>query len=331
MFRNPLWRVLCALVLALSVSAPALADNFFSKLTINTAPVYWVNTAGDAFAPPEPGTVPVGYKTNNPGAHDWRLDYGLHYSFNRRLALYYTHDVLDYNLDRAYFLVPGTKVMGSFVSGDAGDRIDQAGFSYIVAQGLVGRLYYLDHERYLVSGFCLNQVSCGGGTPNPNVGDMHGFALGGTYGFGPHTRIGPLFSASLDAQYIPRPDTPPTATDNPNSNGLSAWTGSKVIYPYSITATAPLLAKDPTFVGWVGYQRAAEYFRNNASQNLYNVVTFGLAKQFTKNFSVSLTNLNYKECTCSDTVTPPENLRAAGLAAKFNWAFNLAPVQTKHP
>lgn len=331
MFRNPLWRALGALVLALSVCAPAYADNVLSKLTFNTAPVYWVNTAGDAFGPPEPGTVPVGYKTNNPGTHDWRLDYGLHYTFNRRFSLYYTHDVLDYNLDRVYMVVPGTKVMGTFVSGDAGDRLDQAGFSYAIARGLVGRLYYLDHERYLVSGFCLNQVSCGAGKPNPNSGDMHGYALGATYGFGPRTRIGPLFSAALDAQYIPRPASPPMPTDNPNANGTSAWTGSKVIYPYSITATAPILAKNPTFVGFLGYSRAAEYFRNNTTQNLYNVVTFGLAKQFTKNFSVSITNLNYKECTCSDTVAPPENLRAAGLAAKFNYAFNLAPVPVKHP
>jgi hypothetical protein len=331
MSRSPFWRVLCALVLALSVCAPAYANSIWSNLTFNTAPVYWVNTAGDAFAPPEPGTVPVGYKTNNPGAHDWRLDYGLHYRFNQRFSLYYTHDVLDYNLDRAYFPVPGTKREGSFVSGDAGDRIDQAGFSYVLAQGLVGRLYYLDHERYMVSGFCLNQVSCGGGAPNPNVGDMHGYALGATYGFGPHTIVGPLLSASLDAQYIPRPAEAPMPTDNPNSNGLSSWPGSKVIYPYAITATAPFLAKNPTFIGFVGYSRAAEYFRNNASQNLYNVVTFGVVKTFNKNLSVSLTNLNYKECTCSDTVPPPENLRAAGMAMKIDYAFNLAPVQVKHP
>jgi hypothetical protein len=331
MLRNPFWRALAALVLVVSVCAPAYAADALSNLSLNVAPVYWVNTAGDAFGPPEPGTVPVGYKTNNPGAHDWRLDYGLHYSFTRRLAFYYTHDVLDYNLDRAYMLVPGTKIMGSFVSGDAGDRIDQIGFSYVMAQGLVGRAYYLDHERYLVSGFCLNQVSCGGGVPNPNVGDMHGFAVGTTYAFGPRTRVGQLFSAALDAQYIPRPGAPPVKTDTPESNGLDTWPGSQVIFPYSLTATAPIFAKDRTFVGFVGYSRSAEYFRNNASQNLYNVVTFGLAKQFTRNLSVSLTNLNYKECTCSDTVAPPENLRAAGLAMKINYLWNLAPVPVKHP
>jgi hypothetical protein len=331
MLRNPLWRVLAALVLVVSVCAPAYAADALSNLTLNVAPVYWVNTAGDAFAPPAPGTIPVGYKTNDPGAHDWRLDYGLHYKFTQRLSFYYTHDVLDYNLDRAYFDVPGTKRMGSFVSGDAGDRIDQIGFSYALAQGLVGRAYYLDHERYLVSGFCLNQVSCGNGVPNPNAGDMHGFAVGTTYGFGPHTLVGPLLSAAFDAQYIPRPDAPPVKTDTPQSNGLNTWPGSQVIFPYSITATAPILAKDRTLVGFVGYARSAEYFRNNASQNLYNVVTFGLAKQFTRNLSVSLTNLNYKECTCSDTVTPPENLRAAGAVLKINYLWNLAPVPVKHP
>ena len=331
MFRNPLLRVLCALVLVVSVASPAYADSFFSKLTLNTAPIYWVKTAGDAFAAPEPGTVPVGYKTNNPGAHDWRLDYGLHYSFNRRFALYYTHDVLDYNLDRVYMPVPGTKIEGTFVSGDAGDRIDQAGFSYVAAQGLVTRLYYLDHERYLVSGFCMNQVSCGNGVPNVNVGDMHGYGLGANYAFGPRTRIGPVFSASLDAQYIPRPATPPAPNDVPSAYGMNSWPGSKVIWPYGIQAALPVLAKNPTFVAFLGYQRAAQYFRNNASQNLYNVVTFGVTKAFNKNFSVTVLNLNYKECTCSDTVPPPDALRATGLAAKFNYAFNLAPVQTKHP
>jgi hypothetical protein len=329
--RNSLWRVIGALALALSVAAPAYADAL-SNLTVNIAPVYWVNSATDANAPPAPGTIPVGYKTNNPGTHDWRLDYGLRYAINRRTAFYYTHDVLDYQLDRVY--MPATpKFMGSFISGDAGDRIDQIGFSYNVAPGLVGRAYFLDHERYLVSGFCLNQVSCGNGVPNPNSGDMHGFAVGGTYGFGPTTRIGPLFSASLDAQYIPRPAEAPVAKDLVTSmNGLPTWTGSKVIYPYGITANAPLLAKDPTLVGFLGYTRSAEYFRNNASQNLYNVVTFGLVKAFSRDLSVSLTNLNYKECSCSDTVpTRGETLRAAGVVMKVNYKLASQPMRKTGP
>jgi hypothetical protein len=317
--------VFAAAVVA-SAYAPARADDILKKITIETAPVYSLNTAGDAMAPAPAGTHPMGYNGSNPQAHDWRMDYGINYQINRRTKFYYTHDVLDFNLDRVLWPVrPGVTL--SLVSGAVSDRYDRVGFSYAVTRQLLAKAYFLDHERSYVSGICLNQVTCGGVT-NPNAMGMHGYAVGTTYGFGPRTKIGNIFAASLDAQYIPRPAAPPVPSDKPAAYGMTSWPGSKVLFPYSISAQAPL-GKDPTLVGFVGYSRAAEYLRNNASQNLYNVTTFGLVKAFNRNFSVSVTNLNYKECTCSDTVTPPDNLRAAGVFVKFNYKFTPAELKTQ--
>ena len=313
-----------AVVLSIAgICAPARAND---KLDVEISPVYWVNAAGDANAPAPAGTVPLGYNSSNPATHDWVLDYGTTYSFNRRLKAYYSHEVLDFQIDRILMpLKPG--VTASMISGDISDRIDKLGTSYAVSRTLAARAFFLDHERSYISGLCMNQITCNG-KHNPNVADMHGYGVGGTYAFGPVTSIGRLFVTSLDAEYIPRPAFPPVPTDKPSANGMGSWVGSMMLYPYSLGMALPL--GDRSLVGTVAYVRSAEFFRNQDTQALYNVMTVGLTKKLTPDLSVSLTNLNYKECRCSDTVAPPDNLRAAGVAMKFSYKFPSAKPLVRH-
>jgi hypothetical protein len=51
---------------------------------------------------------------------------------------------------------------------------------------------------------------------------------------------------------------------------------------------------------------------------MYNVTNFGLVKVINKNLLLTIVNLNFAGCRCTDTVPPPDNVRFAQLLVKLD-------------
>ena len=299
-----------------TAAIPAFADDFGQRFTIDIAPNYQASTTGDANAAPPPGNVGTGYTNDHPVPSTLQLDYGLDFKIDKHTHLYYSHSNLQFAIGRILTIAPGL----SLVSGLISDRTDVAGINHDFTHGFVGRIYYYNQSRMDVTGLCLNQNNCAigpGGTNvyNPSTIDFHGYAVGATYNFGPKTRIGPVFSAGIDAKYVPRPSVPlvPCGT----CQGLGHYTGSQFILPYSITAKLPIFPS-PTVIPFVGYERAAVLWRAEATPEVFNVTNFCIVKVINKNLALSIVNLNFAECRCSDTVPPPDNVRFAQLLVKLD-------------
>ena len=124
---------------------------------------------------------------------------------------------------------------------------------------------------------------------------------------------------------MPRTSTPPCDGTNgcsPSYNGLGTWVASQWLFPYSITMKLPI-SRSHTFVPFIGYERASVLFRNENTPEAYNVTDFGVVKVFNKNVSLSVTNLNFSGCRCSDPVPPPDNIRFAEVLVKLDYKTNL--------
>ena len=310
-----------ALAIFVLAASPAFADDFGKRFTVDVGAVWNISTTGDAMAPPPPGGVGLGYGAPIPQPSSLQWEYGAVFRIDPRTNLYYAHSILDFAIGRVLTLGPGL----ALVSGGIYDRTDTMGISRYFFKNFVGHLFYYNHARMDVSGLCLNQIQCatgpgGSNVPNPASIDEHGYGVGFTYGFGPLTPIGPLFTAGFDAKYVPRSSTPPT--DAPNLGGLGSYVGSQWLLPYSITAKLPI-SNSHSFIPFIGYERAAVLFRNEATPEMYNVVDFGIVKVFNKNLSLSFTNLNFSGCRCSDTVPPPDNIRFAEALLKLDYKTNL--------
>jgi hypothetical protein len=312
-----------AAALTAAATIPALADDFGQRFTLDVAPNFQMSTTGDSNAPPPAGDVGVGYTKDHPVPNTLQLDYGLDYKIDNRTHLYYTHSNLQFAIGRILTAVPH----GSLVLGLISDRTDTAGINHDFGHGLLGRVYYFNQSRMDVAGLCLNQNNCatGPGAANvPNAGtiDFHGYGVGASYNFGPKTRIGPLFTAGIDAKYVPRSNIPPepcatAGEEAPNCLGLGHYTGSQWVLPYSLTMKVPIIPSH-TLIPFVGYERASVLWRNEATPEAFNVTDFGIVKVISKNFALSITNLNFAECRCSDTVPPPDNVRFAQLLLKLD-------------
>jgi hypothetical protein len=304
--------VFAAVIITLA-AMPAFADDFGKRITLDVGPVYDMTTTGDANAPPPPGLAGVGYTKDNPIPNKLVLEYGLDVLLDKNTHFYYTHGVLDFAIGRVLTAIPGA----ALVSGEIADRTDTIGVNHNLGHGLVARLYYYNHQRSAVTGLCLNQISCPGpdGQPvnNPASINEHGYGAGFSYNFGPVTRIGPLFTAGFDAKYIPRSST----TVNPNLGGLGHYVGSQFIFPYSIQMKIPVLPSH-SVIPFIGYERAAVLFQNEATPEVFNVTNFGIVKVISKNYILSIVNLNFSGCRCADTVPPPDNIRFAELLVKLD-------------
>jgi hypothetical protein len=298
---------------------PALADDFGKRFTIDIEPVYQASVTGDAAAPPPAGSVGLGYTSDHPNPASLRLDYALNYKIDKKSNFYFSHSDLDFAIGRVLTIAPHV----ALVSGEIADRTDTLGISHDLGGGLIGRIYYFNHSRMDVTGLCLNQQYCpvaGQQTGNPSSIDEHGYGVGGSYSLGPKTRIGKLFTIGVDAKYIPRSSTPPTAA--PNLGGLGAYVGSQWLFPYSVTMKIPVLPVSTT-IPTIGYERASVLFRDEATPEVYNVTVLGLTQVLSKDVFLNITSLNFSGCRCSDTVPPPDNIRFAQVLMTLDYKLHL--------
>ena len=301
-------------------TAPALADDFLKRITIDIAPNYQLSATGDAAAANPAGFTNLGYTNDHQVPATAQLDYGANITVDKRTNIYFSHSNLDFAIGRVLTLGPKT----ALVSGLIADHTDTVGLNHDLSGGLFGRIYYFDHVRQDVTGLCLNQQKCpdstGQQTGNPESIDEHGYGAGFTYNFGPKTRIGQLLSVGVDAKYIPRSSTPPTAA--PNLGGLGAYVGSQWLFPYSITAKIPVLPVRTT-IPYIGYERASVLFRDEATPEVFNVTVMGITQVVSKEVLLSITSLNFSGCRCADTVPPPDNIRFAQVLLKLDYKLNL--------
>jgi len=276
-----------AAVLFTIAAIPAFADDFGKRFTIDIGPAFDASTTGDANSPPPAPLFGVGY----------------------------SHDVFVFSIGRILTAVPG----GAIVFGTFFDRTDTIGINHSFGHGLLGKIYYFDHERPDVTGLCNNQIDCPNAAnhevSNPDSIDEHGYGAGLSYNVGPETRIGNLFTLGVDAKYVPRPNVGPAGFA---LNGLGAYTGSGWEFPYSISMKLPIVPSH-TFIPFIGYERATVLFRAESSEEMYNQTNFGIVKVFNKNLLMSLVDVNFAECRCSDTVPPPDNVRFSEVLLKFDY------------
>jgi len=316
--RSSLISKIAGLAVALGVvcyaAIPAKADDFGKRFTIDIAPNWNIATTGDAYSLPPPGRIAVGYQPNDlPITNDLLLNYGIDYRIDQRTHLNYSHASFDLTFGRV-LSIPGISLINKDV-----DRTDTISVNHTFGGGLTGALYYFDHQRQNVQGSCNNQIFCVGpnGTniPNPDSIDEHGYGVHGAYNFGPESRIGKLFVVGVDAKYIPRPAVAPPGA---SLNGLGAYPGSGWEFPYSIQMRLPLVP-DRSIFPFIGYERATAYFRGESSVEQYNQTNFGVVKFINREFSLSVVNVNFVECRCSDTVPPPDNIRFSNVILTLDY------------
>jgi hypothetical protein len=305
-----------AVALFAVAAIPALADDFGQRFTVDVAPVFNATTTGDANSAPPAGLGGVGYTNDHPVPQTIQLEYGLDYKIDKHTHFYYAHNKLVFAIGRVLTAIPGA----ALVSGEINDRTDTFGINHDFGHGIVGRVYYYDHERADVTGLCLNQFTCAGNVPNPANIDEHGYGVGGTYNFGPLTKIGPLFAAGIDAKYVPRPSIPPTPCGS--CEGIGHYVASQWLFPYSVTMKIPIL-NSHTIIPFIGYERASVLFRDETTPEVFNVTNFGIVKVLNKNMILSLVNLNFSGCRCSNVVPPPDNIRFAQLLIKLDFKTGL--------
>ncbi|MGB8266211.1 MAG: hypothetical protein WCE44_07830 [Candidatus Velthaea sp.] len=325
--------LLSAAILA-ATSVPAYADNLIDKITVNITPVYDLNATGDAnLAPPAGYGVLVGYNAAgnaaagpNPTTSDLLLNYSANIQLSKETNLFYSHTNSDFTLGRILEAGgPGVAI----VTGDIADRNDTVGLNYVFNRAFSTKLYYFDTQRTFVSGLTLNQNFVNG-VSNPSSIDFHGYGIGGAYGFGPRTKAGYIFTATFDGQYVPRPgydpavpNTPAAQTAAASGYGLNSWTGSGWVFPYGVSAKIPLIAKDPTLLLTGSWSHLNVWWRAEATPEAGNVVTFGAVKALSRNLTLSLTDINLTECTCTDTLPPPETVRFAQIVFALNYRLPL--------
>jgi hypothetical protein len=294
--------------LSLAAPSPARADDLGKKITINLSPVYSFSTAGDDNAPPGAGFTPLGYTKDHPLADSLRLDYGISFAFDAKTSLSFSHSNIAYQLGRITSIPTGAGNNYSLVTGAINDYTNTIALSRALGGGLGVHVTYFDHQRSSVTGLCLNQKSCPVGgvqTANPLSIDEHGYTFGGTYDFGPKTRIGSLLSAAIDLKYVPRPAVAPPGAA---LGGLGSYPGSQILFPYSLTAKIPILPST-SVVPFINYTNLPVLYRDSAVPEAYRGIVFGLVKVINKNLTLSYTNLNLQSCRCIARVPPPDNLR----------------------
>ncbi len=287
---------------------PANADDLGQRITISIAPVYLFSTGGDDNAPPFPGQKGIGYTNDNATVGSIRVDFGADFKLDPKTHLTFSHNNVGYQLGRILTAAPNS----ALVTGSLYDYTNTVALSYAIGHGLGVHASYFDHQRSFVTGLCLNQKYCYDTTVqhevnNPLSVDEHGYTLGGTYDFGPMTKIGSLLSASFDAKFVPRPSTPAPGVA---LGGLGAYVGSQTLFPYSLTLKLPL-TNSTTFSPFINYTNLPVLYRDSAVPEEYRGIVFGFSKVINKNVTLSYTNLNLQSCRCVARVPPPDNLRLA--------------------
>lgn len=305
-------------------SSPTVAAQpstpFGGRVTITVAPVYLFSSNGDGTAPPPPGFAGVGYTHDNPTASSLQVDYGVAFAITKQTTLSFSHGNVGYQLGRILTAIPNT----ALVTGALYDYTDTIALSQGLGHGLAAHVTYFNHQRRDVTGLCLNQKACpdanGHAVPNPLSIDERGYTVGGSYDFGPKTRIGPLMTLAFDAKYVPRPSTP--SSPNVALGGLGSYVGSQWMYPYSLTVKVPVLPST-TVTPFINWTNLPVLYRDSAVPEAYRGVVFGLVKVFSPNVTFSYTNLNLQSCRCIARVPPPDNLRLAFGILKLDFHITL--------
>ncbi|MDB5028024.1 MAG: hypothetical protein JWO66_1713 [Candidatus Eremiobacteraeota bacterium] len=294
-----------------AAASPTSFQSFLHRITITVAPVYLLGTNTDANAvpPPPPGLAGVGYTHDQPVVSGLRVDYGVDFAITDKLHLNASHGNVGYQLGRILTAIPNT----AFVTGAMYDYTDTIALNYTgIGHGLQLHTTYFDHQRSVVTGQCLNQKKCldaaGGVVSNPLSIDEHGWTFGFGLDFGPKTLIGPLFNASADLKYIPRPATPSSPAVALDS--LPGYRGTQTLYPWSFTMRLPL-TKSPTVIPFINYTSLPVLYRDSAVPEAYRGIVVGISKVFSKNVTFSYTNFNLQSCRCIPRVPAPDNLRLA--------------------
>ena len=291
-------------------SGPPKYPSFLDRWTITVAPVWLLGTNGDgnAIPPPPLGLNGVGFTHDQPIPNALRVDYGVDFAFADNLHLNAYHGNVGYELGRILTAIPNT----AFVTGAMFDYSDTLALKYRVRRGLILQATYFDHQRSVVTGQCLNQKKCldpfGGTFWNPLSIDEHGYTFGFNVDFGPRFRVGPLFNATGDVKYIPRPaipSSPAVALDS-----LPGYRGTQTLYPFSATVRIPI-STSPTLVPFITYANIPVLYRDSAVPEAYRGIIIGVSKAFSKNVTFSYTNFNIQTCRCIPRVPAPDNLRLA--------------------
>jgi len=139
---------------------------------------------------------------------------------------------------------------------------------------------------------------------NPLSINDHGYDFGTSYAFGPDSKIGKIFVATVDLKYEPRPSTPPAGAA---LGGLGSWVGTQTLVPYSLTAKIPV--GDPTVIPFLNYSNAPFLYHDSAVPEEYRGIVWGLVKVFSPNVTFSYTNLNLQSCLCVARLPNNQNLR----------------------
>jgi hypothetical protein len=336
---------IASLVLAaLALLNPAIASAD-QRFTLEIAPVYFLDNTGDSSVPPlGPNYTPLYCTAGQPTCpnglpqttSNFRLDYGLTYQINKRFSLNYSHSNFDFSLGRISSI--GTGLPAGFpqnfsvLTGSIDDRIDTGTLNYAAGHGLTFDAYYTSHQRIVVTalnayGPCmLNSEQCVGGTSNPSSINAVFWGVGGAYTFGPHTAYEPpMFKATFDINYYPRPANGNCTGTNPqpacNQNGINGYVGSGAVYPWSLTmfpfSAVHLL--QPGTIPFIGYSDSPIWFHAENSPEAFNNVVAGIVQILPHGLSLSYTYLKLNGRYSSDTVPPPDSIRSATSLLKLTY------------
>ncbi|GAC1521321.1 MAG: hypothetical protein NVS2B3_17610 [Vulcanimicrobiaceae bacterium] len=304
--------------------APAVKppEDFLKRFTLNFAPGYFFASGGDD-APARLGdrTTHLFYNTPRRNADIIRFDYGAAFAIDPKTSLSFSHGNVAYQLGR--ILIGSATELSS---GEIVDYTDTYALNHSLGHGLGIHATYFNHQRSSASqqtnpALCLNQKRCtdpvtGAQFNNPNSIDEHGYTFGAAYDFGPTSKIGKVFSAAIDAKYVPRPSSPVNpAPGRPGTLATAlqpdgSYRGSQVLYPYSFTVKLPI-TNSSTFIPFVNYTNLPVLYRDSSVPEAYRGIVFGFVKVINKNATLSYTNLNLQTCRCIPRVPPPDNLRLA--------------------
>ena len=337
---------IASLVLAaLALLTPAIASADQQRFTLEVSPVFFQDNTGDSSSPPlGPNYTPLYCTTGQPACpngnpqttSNLRLDYGLTYQINKRFSLNYSHSNFDFSLGRISSIPTGLPAGApqyfSALTGSIDDRIDQATLNYAAGHGLTLDGYYTSHQRIAITAIpiystCyLNQEQCIGNTSNPSSINAVFWGVGAAYTFGPHTPYEPpMFKATVDINYYPRPANGNCTGTNPqpacNSNGINGYVGSGAVYPWSLTwfpfSVGHLL--QPGTIPFIGYSDSPIWFHAENSPEAFNNVVAGIVQILPHGLSLSYTYLKLNGRYSSDTVPYPDSIRSATSILKLTY------------
>lgn len=118
------------------------------------------------------------------------------------------------------------------------------------------------------------------------------YTAGGTYTFGPKSKIGQVFTLGGDIKYVPRgptPESPAVAL-----GGLGSYVGTQTLFPWSATALLPIV-NDATVIPFINYTSLPVLYHDSAVPEEYRGIVFGLSKVTSKNVTLSYTNFKPAE------------------------------------